>query len=147
MITLQRNRQRMKYAVSVGKKPIYVTDVDGNIVIDEETGEPIETGEYELSYSSPVGFKAYIGSQLEDAITRAYGSDNSNNFAVLVISKTAKDDEGNPLSFENGTRIWRKSEVKVKPDGSVDETSADYEVDGVMDEELNETSYYLRKRK
>lgn len=126
MRTLKRNKQRMWYSLPLGKEPI--VDEDGN-----------ETGEYENIYTDKVGFKAYVGSQLTDALSRAWGSDVSNNYAVMVISKTEKDDNGELLNFPNGTLIWRS---KTLPDGG-----ADYIIDGVMDEELNESSYYLRKQK
>lgn len=148
MIALQRNRQKMKYVIPTGKTPEYKRDENGDIIydIDEETGEeyPVETGEYVNTYSDVVGFGGCINSQLEDAITRAWGSDNSNNFAVLVLSKSAKDDNGNLIDFPNGTLIWRKN---LPAEGEIDYSTAEYTVDGVMDEELNETSYYLRKRK
>lgn len=145
MRSLRRNKQNMWYAKPIEREPIYETDEDGNIVYTEIDGElvPVETGEYKTGYSNPVHFKGYIGSQLEDAITRAWGSDNTNNFAVLVLSKGVKDDDGNLIELTNGSLVWRSSEL---PDISQTET-ADYVVDGVMDEELNETSYYLRKRK
>lgn len=127
--------------------PKYEKDEDGNtkyFVDDAGYSRPIETGEYTIGYSSPVEFRGYIGSQLEDAITRAWGSDNTNNFAVLVLDKYEKDANGDSIDFQNGTLIWRKNKPSVL---NFDYTSAEYEVDGVMDEELNETSYYLRKRK
>lgn len=144
MIALNANKQKMYYSIPIGKTPIYEKDEDGNIIYytDSEGNQiPIETGEYETSYTKPVMFKGCVCSQLEDAITRAWGSDNSNNFAVLVLSKRAKDENGKFIDFPNGTVIWRKYEP------TSDTTTADYIVDGVMDEELNETSYYLRKRK
>lgn len=144
MIALQRNKQKMYYSIPGEKVPIYKKDEDGNIEYfedDDGTMLPVETGEYETQYSTPVMFRGCVCSQLEDAITRAWGSDNSNNFAVLVLSKHSKDANGNLIDFPNGTVIWRKYEP------SSDVTTADYIVDGVMDEELNETSYYLRKRK
>ena len=156
MIALQRNRQKMKYAIPIDKVPKYERDEEGNILYEgyeDEEGNfifiydsegnkiPKDTGELEIVYGKPVGFKGYIGSQLEDAITRAWGSDNSNNFAVLVVSKTAKDENGNLIDFPNGTLIWRRNE----PTEAFD--NAEYLVDGVMDEELNESAYYLRKQR
>lgn len=145
MRTLKRNKQHLWYAVPTGKVPMYAKDEDGNIIYTtdlEGNSIPIETGEFEISYSTPTHFKGYVGSQLEDAITRAWGSDNTNNFAVLVLSKKEKDDDGNFIAFVNGTLIWN-----AKAPSEKSEENATYVVDGVMDEELNETSYYLRKRK
>lgn len=136
----------MWYSLQNGKDPIYKLDEDGNIVYitdDEGNQVPVETGEYKISYTDPVEFKGYVGSQLENAIMRAWGSDNTNNFAVLVVDKKEKDENNTLLDFQNGAIIWRKK-APVVP---FDFTTAEYTVDGVMDEELNETSYYLRKRK
>lgn len=156
MIALQRNKQKMKYAVPLRKVPKYERDEEGNIlyegyedeegnfifILDSEGNKiPRDTGELETEYGQPTGFKGYIGSQLEDAITRAWGSDNSNNFAVLVLSKHAKDENGEFIAFPNGTLIWRLNEPTVAFD------NAEYIVDGVMDEELNESAYYLRKQR
>lgn len=124
MRTLRRNRQRMFYRIPLGKIPIVV--------------EGMETGEYEELFSDPIGFYGYVGSQLKTALARAWGSDTSNNFAVLVVAKDFKDDNGNSVRFPNGTRIYRIQDTA--------DSTADYVVDGVMDEELNETSYYLRKQ-
>lgn len=124
MKALKRNKQTMYYSIPTGKTPIIV---DG-----------METGEYDESYAPPVKFEGCLGSQLKDALARSWGSDTSNNYAVLVISKAQKDENGNYIDFPNGTLIWRS---KTLPSGD-----ADYTVDGVMDEELNENSYYLRKR-
>lgn len=146
MRALRRNKQNMWYSIPGNKAPIYQKDDDGNVIYttDSEGNQvPMETGEYQITYSQPKHFKGYVGSQLEDAITRAWGSDNTNNFAVLVLSKGVKDDDGNIIALSNGSLIWRADAL---PDISKPE-SADYLVDGVMDEELNETSYYLRKRK
>lgn len=146
MRTLKRNKQKMWYSLQNGKDPIYKLDEDGNIVYitdDEGNQVPVETGEYKISYTDPVEFKGYVGSQLENAIMRAWGSDNTNNFAVLVVDKKEKDENNTLLDFQNGAIIWRKK-APVVP---FDFTTAEYTVDGVMDEELNETSYYLRKRK
>lgn len=144
MRTLKRNKQVMWYSIPQGRTPIYQKDADGEIIYIEVDDEliPADTGEYETTYSEPVKFKGYIGSQLEDAITRAWGSDNTNNFAVLVLSKDEKGEDGNYIELPNGTLIWR---TQLPTDYS--QENALYTVDGVMDEELNETSYYLRKRK
>lgn len=141
MRTQRRNRQKMWYASPTGSKPVYKRDDDGNIVyIDDGLGEqiPVETGEYETEYTEPKVFRGAIFSQLENAIMRAWGS-NGNNYAVLVVTRDAYP------NIVNGTRIWLKSRVELTEDRLADSSTADYEVDGVLDEELNETSYYLKK--
>lgn len=149
-----RNKQEMYYSLPGIERPKYETDDDGNVIyesykdsnghviyyLDDEGNKiPRETGETESSFSEPKSFRGSIFSQLENAIMRAWGSDNTNNYAVLVVTKNSLP------TLKNGARIWRKSKIKRKSDGTVDETSADYLVSGVLDEELNEDSYYLTK--
>lgn len=149
-----RNKQKMYYSLPGEEKPKYETDDDGNIIyesyedaegnivyyLDDKGNKiPRETGETESAFSEPEIFYGSIFSQLENAIMRAWGSDNTNNYAVLVVTKNYLP------SLKNGARIWRKSQIKRKTDGTIDETSADYLVSGVLDEELNEDSYYLTK--
>lgn len=145
MRTQRRNRQRMWYSIPGAQVPVYETDSDGNIIYVEVDGEqvPVKTGEYETGYSAPIEFRGAIFSQLENAIMRAWGSDNSNNYAVLVLAENAKDIDGNEIKLPMGTKLWRTSQIKYKGE-NVDVSSADYSVEGVMTEELNENSFYLQ---
>lgn len=157
--TSRRNRQRMWYSYPSGKVPGYLRDEDGNILYesytdadgkeffytdDEGNKIPKESGEMEILYSSPVEFWGTITSQLKNAIMRAWGSDSTNNYATLILAKNAKDSSGNELNLPFGARIWLRSEIKKKPNGSPDENSADYQISGIMGEALNQTSYYLQ---
>lgn len=145
MRTQRRNRQKMWYSVPGVQVPIYETDDDGNVIYIEVDGVqvPVSTGEHETGYSEPIEFRGAIFSQLENAIMRAWGSDNSNNYAVLVLAKGAKDVNGNEIKLPMGTKLWRTSQIKYKA-SKVDVSSADYSVEGVMTEELNENSFYLQ---
>lgn len=79
MRTLEKNKQKMKYALQITKIPIYVTDEDGNIIYDsytdsdgneipylDENGNkiPLDSGEKEIVYSTPKDFKANISERL-----------------------------------------------------------------------------------
>lgn len=133
----------MYYAKPNGESPIYQTNIRGEIEYDDD-GNPIETGETKPNYEEAVSFRGVIKSQLENAIMRAWGSDNSNNYAVLILSKNAVDKNGNALDFPIGTRIWKKNTVRYI-DGEVDGSSANYIVSGILDESQDETDYYLTK--
>lgn len=149
----------MWYSYQVGKAPGYLRDENGDIQYESYVGAdgevyfytddegkkiPKESGEMEVLYSNPVKFWGTITSQLKNAIMRAWGSDSTNNYATLILAKHAKDSDGNELNLPFGARIWLHSEIKTKPNGSPDENSADYRVSGIMNEALNETSYYLQ---
>lgn len=141
MISLQANKQKLTYAKKLGRVPVYETDDDGNIVYMTINGQqiPSETGEFEIGYSNPEEIKANINSQLHESIVRAFGVDDSSDYAQIVASKGLFD-------FNVGTLIWKKSEVKFKDiqKTRVEPTSADYEVRGVLDEGLTQDIYFLK---
>lgn len=139
VVLLQRNKQSMYYSNKGEIMPVYERDKDGNIVYIKVNGVdiPSETGEKEVVYQDPVFFKASISSKLHEALVRAFGDDDSSSYSQIVAAKGY-------LPFEIGTRIWRNSAFKYKPDGSVDENSADYEVRGVLNEGLNQDLFYLK---
>ena len=138
MRAMEKNKQKMKYSIRLGKHPVYKKDKQGNIVYMTIQGEqvPQEIG-YEDDYADIVDFEANINGRLHEAMVRAFGTDNSKSYAQIVCAK-------NSLPLDIGTRVWRTSEVKYKADGSVDETSADYVVRGKLTEGLNEDMYYLQ---
>ena len=68
MRTPRRIKQRMYYALIVGKKPIYERDDNGNIVYRLINGEriPVITGENEDKYSAPIEFYNSISGELTE---------------------------------------------------------------------------------
>lgn len=141
MRNLNRNKQQMFYSLQNGRKPIYETDEEGNIIYFEDSEGnryPSETGEYEIKYEMPVEFWANISSTLASAAFKPFGIDNSSNKAVISCEKGL-------LPIKEGSLIWRKSEIEYKPDGSVDSASADYQVKGVAIEGLNSDLYLLER--
>ena len=142
-MTLQANKQKMRYSLQGEKVPIYETDEDGNIIYYEDADGnriPLETGEYETGYSKPVSFFANINNKLNEVVWQDYGIDNSTNYAQIVASK----DE---LPLKVGSVIWKKSEVCYKDDDRtiVDETTADYTVKGIADEGMSEDLFLLQR--
>ena len=140
MMTLQSNKQSMKYSLQGERVPIYETDENGNVIYDEVTGKPIETGEYTTGYSQPVSFFANINNKLNEVVWQDYGIDDSTNYAQIIASK----DE---LPLKVGSVIWKKSEVGYKDEENtiVDETTADYTVKGIADEGMSEDLFLLQR--
>lgn len=143
MMTLESNKQSMKYSLHGEKIPIYETDDDGNIIYykdDDGNKIPLETGDYTAGYSQPVSFCANINNKLNEVVWQDYGVDNSTEYAQLIVSK----DE---LPLKAGSVIWKKSEVGYKDDDKtiVDETTADYIVKGVADEGMSEDLFLLQR--
>ena len=155
-MSLEINKQKMKYSLSLGLQPQYRRDDDGNIIytgytdddgtfipyldedgnkIPEVTGEPIE------AYTEPVIFYSSISNKLSEATAKEFGIDDSTNYAQLVTDK-----EEFPLKV--GALIWKKSEVMytvINGEPMVDATTADYTVKGVADEGLTVDLYLLQK--
>ena len=142
-MTLQANKQAMKYSLQDGQIPIYETDDDGNIIYytDSEGNQiPIETGEYTTGYSQPVSFFANINNKLNEVVWQDYGIDNSTNYAQIVASK-------GELPLKAGSVIWKKSEVGYKDEANtiVDITTSDYTVKGIADEGMSEDLFLLQR--
>ena len=143
MMTLQSNKQSMKYSLQGEKVPIYETDENGNIIYytDSDGNKiPIETGEYTTGYLQPIPFLANINNKLNEVVWQDYGIDDSTNYAQIITSK----DE---LPLKVGSVIWKKSEVGYKDDDKtiVDETTADYTVKGIADEGMSEDLFLLQR--
>lgn len=142
MITLERNKQKMKYANKIERVPIYEIDEEGNIKyqIVDGVSVPTETGNYMSGYGDVVDFRAVITNKLNEVIIREYGIDDSTNYAQIVSSKGF-------LPFKVGTLIWKSSEVAYMTEypTMLDETSADYVVMGVADEGLDFDLFLLKR--
>ena len=139
MRTLQKNKQKMYYALQIGEAPVYETDEDGNIVYIEVDGEqvPVETGETKIGYGEPVEFFGNIAMSGSESKVVEYGLDLSQYSAVLVVEKGT-------LPIDETSRIWHTTEPKINPDGTADESSADYTVVKASPS-LNVDKYVLQK--
>ena len=143
MMTLQSNKQAMKYSLQGERVPIYETDENGNIIYytDSDGNKiPMETGESTTGYLEPVHFFANINNKLNELVWQDYGIDDSTNYAQIVASK-------GELPLKAGSVIWKKSEVGYKDDEKtiVDETTADYTVKGIADEVMSEDLFLLQR--
>ena len=70
---LKRNQQTLYYQLYSEKIPLYETDLDGNIVHDPVTGEPLMTGDYTIGFEEPVAFKANISAARSEAEIDPFG--------------------------------------------------------------------------
>lgn len=143
MMTLQANKQAMKYSLQGERVPIYETDENGSIIYytDSDGNKiPIETGEYTTGYSQPVVFFGNINNKLNEVVWKDYGVDDSTNFAQLIVSK-------GELPLKAGSVIWKKSEVGYKDEAKtiVDITTSDYTVKGIADEGMSEDLFLLQR--
>lgn len=140
MMTLQANKQAMKYSLQDGQFPIYEKDEDGNIIYytDSDGNQiPIETGEYTTGYSQPVSFDGNIAMSGGEVDSVEFGIDVSGYDATLVVDKGM-------IPIDETSLIWHTSEVGYKDAEKtiVDENTADYKVIAVKPS-LNTTKYIL----
>lgn len=135
MMMLNQNKQKMYYALYGKGVPIYdyYTDNEGNKI-------PIDTGETEIVFDKPVEFSNGISGKLSEALTEAFGVNDSSMYAQM-------DYMAKQYPFEVGTLIWKKSEIKYKDEEKTipEPTSADYTVAGILDEFPNVWSCLLKR--
>lgn len=133
MRTLNKNKQKLKYANQSGRIPIYTeyTQEDGTVI-------KLETGEYEIAYSEPKEFLGNIAMSGGEAEAQEFGLSIGDYNAVIVLSKGA-------ISATEGSLIWFKSDVGYKSSDNteIDPKTSDYEVLKVSDS-LNITKLVLR---
>lgn len=142
MRTLRKNELRLFYSLFLENAPKYELDEEGHKIVDyyDDDGNPIylETGETEDTYDDPVEFWANIDGNVRETLMQEFGVINSPNYAQIV-AKTGLYD------FKVGTLIWKDSEIEYKEDGTPDEASADYDVIGILDEQTDNTTFFLHK--
>ena len=140
MMTLESNKQSMKYSLQSERVPIYETDENGNIIYYEDSDGnkiPMETGEYTTGYSKPVSFFGNIAMSGGEVDSVEFGIDVSGYDATLVVDKGT-------IPIDETSLIWHTSEVRYKDEEKtiVDENTADYKVLSVKPS-LNTTKYIL----
>lgn len=141
MRNLNKNKQNLKYALFIGKIPIYEKDSQGNIryIIVDGQQIPIESGDYEEGYAKPVDFLGNISFSGGEVSSEPYGIDVGKYDATVVTPKGL-------LSIDETTLIWYKSEVAYKDTAKtiVDPNSADYRVKKITPS-INEDKYLLER--
>lgn len=124
MRTLRRNQQKMYYSNLIGTAPIYETDEDGNIKYYEDSEGnryPLDTGETELIYGTPVEFYANLSMSGGEAEAVEYGLSTADYQAVMVLAKGS-------VPLKEGSLIWHTSHVEYEYGGS----EIEIEVNGEM---------------
>lgn len=133
MRTLEKNKQKMKYALQIAESPIYETDENGNIKYDSYTDIdgneipyldnngnqiPLDTGEKEIIYSIPKDFKANISMSGGEAEAKEYGLSTADFEAVANYSR-------GEFPLIEGALIWLESKVEYKYGGEEIEVETD----------------------
>lgn len=142
MRTLNKNKQKMYYAILDKEVPIYETDENGEILFDLVDGEniPIETGDTKLGYGEPkklLGNIAMSGGEME---AREFGLSSEDYNAIVVCGL-------NEYPIKEGALIWHENEIGYEDDDKtiVDADTADYIVIKAH-KSLNLVKYILKAK-
>lgn len=126
---LRRNQKKLWYQLYQDHIPIYETDLDGNIVLDPATKEPLQTGDFTVGYTAPVQFKANVSAAKSEAQVEPFGI-NTDYDKVLCTCRTELPIDELSLVF-----------VDRKPEEGV---TADYKVVKVA-KSLNSVLYAIKQ--
>ena len=139
MRTLNKNKQKMYYALQDKEIPVYELDDDGNVKYMEIDGVmvPIETGDTKLVYSLPVEFSGNIAMSGGESQAAEFGLNLADYSAVLVMDK-------GEIPITETSLIWHGSEPEINDDGTVNQFSADYTV-VKLSPSINSDRYALKK--
>lgn len=110
---LKRNQRKLWYQLYSEHIPVLETDLDGNIVTDPVTGEPLLTGEYKVGYADPVEFRANVSAARGEANTDPFGVDTQYDKTVCSCDMDLPIDELSQLYVDQKPRDGRKADYKV----------------------------------
>ena len=110
---LKRNQKTLYYQLYSEHIPVYETDLDGNIIYDPVTGEPLLTGDYTVGYADPVKFRANVSPARGDSDSDPFGISLDYTKQIVTCDMA--------LPIAEGTLIWESEPVG-------DTGKADYKV-------------------
>ena len=123
MVRMPRiNKQSFKYSLYLEKSIEYKTDEDGNPITVKVKGKdvPIEK-EIPAHYTEPIEFKASIQMAGGESQAIEFGVNVSDYSAIITTPKGM-------LPITETSIIWFGTNPTMRPDGFVDEHTADYKV-------------------
>lgn len=132
---LKRNKQKLWYQLYSEHIPVYETDLDGNIIYDPVTGEPLLTGDYTVGYADPVEFKANVSAARGEANTDSFGVDLAYDKTIATCDMNLPIDELSVLFVDKKPEIGADGKLTNKPDFKVVKVA----------KSLNSVLYAIRK--
>lgn len=116
---LKRNQKTLYYQIYQSNIPVYEMDLDGNIVTDPVTGEPLLTGETKVGYAAPVQFRANVSAARGESSSDPFGIDLSYDKTMVSCDITLPIDELSVLfvdkkpEFDAGGNLANTADYKV----------------------------------
>ncbi|WP_277407833.1 hypothetical protein [Lacrimispora xylanisolvens] len=90
---LKRNQRTLYYQLYSEHIPVYEKDLDGNIIYDPVTNEPLLTGDYTVGYADPVKFNANVSPARSEAQTEPFGVNTDYDKVICSCNLTLPIDE------------------------------------------------------
>lgn len=118
MRSLKRNTQKLWYQLYDSHIPIFETDLEGNVITDPITGQPLESGDYTVGYTIPVEFRANVSAARGEASTDPFGVD-ANYDKTLCTCAILPLDELSVLFVDKAPVYDKSGKLINKPDYKV----------------------------
>lgn len=120
---LKRNQKKLWYQLYQSNISVYETDLEGNILTDPITGEPLLTGETKVGYADPVEFQANVSPARSEAENEPFGVNTDYDKVLCCCGrKKLPIDELSVLfvdampEFDDSGNLLNKADYKiVKP--------------------------------
>lgn len=126
MRDLKKNQRKLWYSLYEGKKPIL-----------DEFGD--ETVDYEVCYTKPKQFSISLSAGHGSVYSNVFGADI--DYSRTIMTTDMK------LPITETSLVWYETKPIFNEDGTVDESSADYEVSAPPASGLDVLVIALKKRK
>lgn len=110
---LKRNQKSLYYQLYSEHVPVYETDLDGNIIYDPVTGEPLLTGDYTVGYANPVKFRANVSPARSEAQTEPFGVNTDYDKVICSCDLTLPIDELSQIFVDRKPADGKGADYKV----------------------------------
>lgn len=110
---LKRNQKTLYYQLYSEHIPVYETDLDGNIIYDPVTGEPLLTGDYTVGYADPVKFRANVSPARSEAQTEPFGVNTDYDKVICSCDLTLSIDELSQIFVDRKPEDGKGADYKV----------------------------------
>lgn len=116
---LKRNQKTLYYQLYQSNIPVYETDLNGNILTDPITGEPLLTGETKVGYSDAVEIRANVSASRGESSSDPFGIDLAYDKTMVSCDMKLPIDELSVLfvdkkpEFDAGGNLTNTADYKV----------------------------------
>lgn len=137
MRDLERNKQKIYYALYQNNQPVYETDENGDIIYIDINGEqvPVDTGATVSGYSNPAELMINVSASKGDSENTVFGKSLDYERVMSTHDLT--------LLIDEHSHLWVDVAPVINEDGKTS-TEHDYEVKAVS-KSINNVLYAIKK--